>query len=522
MHQWCFVVGNDTLRFMVIAPEKLPDMSVDELREAVQSLLKTVTFKQATIDKLTHENAYLKRLKFAAQSERFSADQRSLLEETLDADLQAVSDEIAQLSSNDVPPATAKVQPKRQPLPANLPRTDIHHEPDSTTCKTPSCGCQLKRIGEDVAEKLDYVPGVFSVERHIRGKWACAQCETLIQAPVDAHIIDKGIPTTGLLAQVLVAKFADHLPLYRQEAIFGRAGLAIPRSTLGSWVGSCGVQLQPLVDALKADILTHNVVHADETPVQMLKPGTGKTHRAYLWAYAAGAFEDTKAVVYDFCDSRAGENARVFLGEWRGSLVCDDFSGYKQLMTQGVMEVGCLAHARRKFFDLHVSNKSQIAQSALEQIARIYDIEREIKELNSDARQRIRQERSKPLLDALHQWMILNRRQITDGSATAKALDYSLRRWGALTRFVSDGQLPVDNNHIENQIRPIAIGRNNWLFAGSLRAGKRGAAVMSLIQSAKLNGHDPYAYLQDVLTRLPTQRNSTIGELLPHRWTPQA
>jgi transposase len=378
----------------------------------------------------------------------------------------------------------------------------------------------MKRIGEDVAEKLDYVPGIFSVERHIRGKWACAQCQTLTQAPVDAHIIDKGIPTTGLLAQVLVAKFADHLPLYRQEAIFGRAGLAIARSTLGAWVGRCGVQLQPLVDALKADILSHSVVHADETPVQMLKPGNGKTHRAYLWAYAAGAFEDTKAVVYDFCESRAGENAKVFLGAWRGSLVCDDFSGYKQLMAQGVTEVGCLAHARRKFFDLHVSGKSQIAQSALEQIARIYDIEREIKELPAEERKRIRQARSKPLLDAFRQWMILHRQKITDGSATAKALDYSLRRWSALTRFVSDGQLPVDNNHIENQIRPIAIGRNNWLFAGSLRAGKRGAAVMSLIQSAKLNGHDPYAYLKDVLTRLPMQRASMIGELLPHRWQP--
>jgi transposase len=505
---------------MVITPEQLPHMSVDELRDVVQSLFKTLTFKQATIDKLTHENAILKRLKFAAQSERFSAEQRSLLDETLDADLQAVNDEIAQLQSDDTAQPKAKQQPKRQVLPANLPRTDIHHEPDSTTCNTTGCGCQLMRIGEDVAEKLDYVPGVFSVERHIRGKWACAQCETLTQAPVDAHVIDKGIPTTGLLAQVLVAKFADHLPLYRQEAIFGRAGLAIPRSTLGAWVGSCGVQLQPLVDALKAEILSHSVVHADETPVQMLKAGTGKTHRAYLWAYAAGAFEDTKAVVYDFCDSRAGENAKVFLGDWRGSLVCDDFSGYKQLMTQGVTEVGCLAHARRKFFDLHASNKSQIAQSALEQIARIYEIERETKELNSDERQRIRQERSKPLLDALHQWMVVNRQKITDGSATAKALDYSLRRWGALTRFIENGQLPIDNNHIENQIRPIAIGRNNWLFAGSLRAGKRGAAIMSLIQSAKLNGHDPYAYLKDVLTRLPTQRNSMIGELLPHRWTP--
>lgn len=219
-----------------------------------------------------------------------------------------------------------------------------------------------------------------------RGKWTCAKCQTLIQAPVDAHIIDKGIPTTGLLVQVLVAKFADHLPLYRQEAIFGRSGVAIPRSTLGAWVGSCGVQLQPLVDALKADILSHNVVHADETPVQMLKPGTGKTHRSYLWAYAAGAFEETRAVVYDFCESRAGENAKVFLGDWRGGLVCDDFSGYKQLMTQGVTEVGCLAHARRKFFDLHAANKSQIAHSALEQIGRVYEIEHEVKEFNPDER----------------------------------------------------------------------------------------------------------------------------------------
>jgi len=484
----------------------------------VQSLLQTVTFKQATIDKLTHENAVLKRLKFAAQSERFNAEQRSLLEETLDEDMQAVSDEIAQLSADDQS-ARPKSQPKRQVLPANLPRVEIHHEPDSTTC---GCGCQMKRVGEDVAEKLDYQPGVFSVERHVRGKWACAKCETLIQAPVQAHVIDKGIPTTGLLAQVLVAKFADPLPLYRQEAIFGRAGLAIARSTLGAWVGSCGVQLQPLVDALKADILGHRVVHADETPVQMLKPGTGKTHKAYLWAYAGGAFEDTKAVVYDFCESRAGENAKAFLGDWRGSLVCDDFSGYKQLMTQGVTEVGCLAHARRKFFELHASNKSQIAQSALEIFGQIYEIEREAKGFTADERRRIRQEKTRPLLDALHQWMMLNRQRITDGSATAKALDYSLRRWGALTRFVDDGQLPVDNNHIENQIRPIAVGRNNWLFAGSLRAGKRGAAVMSLIQSAKLNGHDPYAYLRDILTRLPTQRASQIGDLLPHNWKPCA
>jgi transposase len=389
---------------------------------------------------------------------------------------------------------------------------------ESTTC---GCGCRMLRIGEDVAEKLDYEPGVFSVERHVRGKWACAQCETLVQAPVEAHIIDKGIPTAGLLAQVLVAKFADHLPLYRQEKIFGRAGFEIARSTLAQWVDSCGVQLQPLVDALSQEILTHGVLHADETPVQMLKPGNGKTHRAYLWAYAPGAFEDMKAVVYDFCESRAGEHARAFLDDWRGSLVCDDYAGYKAGFASGrVIEAGCLAHAPRKFFDLHAANKSQVAASALQQISAVYEIERELKDLPPDKRLRARKVRSLPVLDALHRWMLLTRQKITDGSATARALDYSLKRWTALTRFAGDGRLPVDNNHIENQIRPIAIGRNNWLFAGSLRAGKRAAAVMSLIQSAKLNGHDPYAYLKDVLTRLPTHKNNLIEELLPHRWTP--
>jgi transposase len=321
---------------------------------------------------------------------------------------------------------------------------------------------------------------------------------------------------------VLVAKYADHLPLCRQEGIFGRAGVAIPRSTLAQWVGVCGVRLQPLVDAMKAELLQHRVLHADETPVQMLKPGDGKTHRAYLWAYAPGAFEALRAVVYDFCESRTGEHAHKFLDEWKGSLICDDFSGYKALIASGVTEVGCLAHARRKFFDLHAANKSQIAGFALEQLSRVYDIEREVKNLDAEQRKAIRQQKSKPVLDALHQWMALQRQKVPDGSATAKALDYSLRRWVALTRFVEDGQLPLDNNWIENQIRPIAIGRNNWLFAGSLRAGQRAAAVMSLIQSARMNGHDPYAYLKDVLTRLPTQRASRIAELLPHRWQANA
>jgi transposase len=514
----------------VIDEAQLKTLDAQQLREVVRSLMgrvaaqdaeiqqrdREIAFKQATIDKITHEMAVLKRLKFAAKSEHFNAEQKSLLEEAIDADLEALQRELEQLAP-EAPAEREKQTPKRQPLPANLPRREIRHEPASTTC---ACGCALQRIGQDVAEKLDYQPGVFSVERHIRGKWVCAKCETLVQAPVPAHIIDKGIPTTGLLAQVLVAKYIDHQPLYRQESIFERGGLGIPRSTLAAWVGACGVQLQPLVDALKDELLRHAVLHADETPVAMLKPGHGKTHRAYLWSYCTGAFEPTKAVVYDFADSRAGRHAKAFLGAWRGTLVCDDYSGYKALFEQGVVEAGCLAHARRKFHELWANHQSQIAHEALELFGRLYKVEDEVRDLDAAARQRIRQGRSRPWAKALHTWLQAHRLKVPDGSATAKAIDYSLNRWAALVRYIDDGRLPADNNWVENQIRPIALGRSNWLFAGSLRAGQRAAAIMSLVHSARINGHDPYAYLRDVLERLPTQPASRVGELLPHRWQP--
>ena len=486
-------------------PAHLDRLNADELRGLLIE-------SQAKIDKLTYELAYYKRQRYGVKAEHLSPEQAQLFEETADADLAAMTEELEQLSAS---PAKEKAQAKRKPLPTELPRTEIHHDPESTTC---ACGCQMKRIGEDVAEKLDYTPGTFTVERHISGKWACAQCETLVQAPVPAHVIDKGIPTTGLLAQVLIAKYLDHLPLYRQEAIFGRAGLAIPQSTLAHWVGQMGVALQPLVDALKAEMLAHPVLHADETPVAMLDPGAGKTHRAYLWSYSIGAFEPIKAVVYDFAESRAGQHARDFLGDWRGTLVCDDYSGYKALIAQGVTEAGCMAHARRKFFELHTNHQSQIAGEALEYFQTLYAIERDVAELDTEDRQRLRQEQARPILDDFETWLKRRRQQVPNGSATAKAIDYSLKRWTALIHYLNDGQVPIDNNWIENRIRPIALGRKNWLFAGSLRAGKRAAAIMSLIQSAKLNGLDPFAYLKDVLSRLPTQPYSKITELLPHRW----
>ena len=503
--------------------EDLDTLDPEQLRQALRASRAEVAFKQAIIDKLTHENAVLKRLKFAAKSEAYSAEQKSLLEDTLDSDLAAVAAEIEGLQPS-AKAAGEKQAPKREKLPANLPRREIRHEPENTTC---GCGTPMQRIGEDVAEKLDYQPGVFTVERHVRGKWVCKCCEKLVQAPVAPHVIDKGVPTTGLLAQVLVAKYLDHLPLYRQEAIFERAGHLIARSTLAQWVGECGVQLQPLVDALAVELLRQPVLHADETPVAMLKPGHGKTHRAYLWSYCTTPFNPVKAVVFDFADSRGGQHVRGFLGlpgthdkpGWQGKLVTDDFSGYKACFELGVTEVGCMAHARRKFHELWVNHGSQVGEQALKFFGALYDVEREVADADSPARLDARR-RSRPVADALHQWMRQQRQKIPDGSATARAIDYSLNRWVALTRFLDDGDLPIDNNWVENRIRPIAIGRQNWLFAGSLRAGKRAAAVMSLIHSAKLNGLDPFAYMRDVLERLPTQPASRIVELLPHHWQP--
>ena len=521
-----------------IDPAKLHELSADQLRELTRELLarterdgREIGWRDAKIDKLTFEIAQLKRMKFDRSSEQLSAEQRALFDEAVDGDIAAIDEQLAALQATLPPkPEDEKKTPKRKPLPERLPRRDVHHEPEDTTC---GCGQAMKRIGEEISEKLDYTPGVFTVERHVRGKWCCAGCRTLVQAPVPAAVIDKGIPTAGLLAHVLVAKHADHLPLYRQEAIFGRAGLAIPRATLGAWVGQCGARLEPVAQALKAELLRCQVLHADETPVAVLAPGKGKTQRAYLWAYAAARSEPIKAVVYDFAPGRSGEHARAFLGHeperqerdqrpWTGLLVCDDFSGYKALFELGVTEVGCMAHARRKFVELHTANKSSIAGAPLQLIGELYQVERDIDGL-TDLGERVAQRRSRsaPVAKALHDWLIAHRSKVPGGTATAKAIDYSLNRWAALTRYLDDPRLPIDNNHDEQQIRPWATGRKNWLFAGTLAAGKRAAVITSLIQSAKLNGHDPYAYLKDVLHRLPTQRASEIGQLLPHRWTPR-
>jgi transposase len=500
----------------------LSQLSIDQLRTLVEQQARSLAQKDEAIkryrireEQMSHEIALLRRHRYGKSSEGLDAHQLSLLQELIDEDTSAVEMELEKVSLTR--PKADKQQAKRQPLPAQLPRSEIRHEPDSTTC---ACGCQMTRIGEDVSEKLDYTPGTFSVERHIRGKWACSSCETLIQAPVAPHLIDKGIPTTSLLSQVLVSKYADHLPLYRQQQIYARAGVELPRSTLADWVGRCGVELTPLVERLHEVLKQQPILHADETPVAMLAPGKKRTHTAYVWAYATTRFADIQGVVYDFRPSRAGQAARDFLKGWKGKLVCDDYSGYKAGFEQGMTEIGCMAHARRKFHELHVANQSPIAEKALRYIALLYDIEREAVKLNHQARQQLRRDKAKPILDKLRQWLIGQREQVTNGTSTAKAIDYSLKRWDALVRYLDDGQVPIDNNWVENQIRPWALGRSNWLFAGSLRSGQRAANIMSLIQSAKINGLDPQAYLKDVMERMPTIKYSTLDQLLPHKWKP--
>ncbi len=483
-------------------------------------------FKTAALERITFELARLKAWKFAARTEAMNAEQRQLFEETVAADeasLQAQLDALQDQAYVPSAPAEVKRQPKRQALPEHLVRVEHHHEPENTLCPTADCAQPMVRVGEDISERLDIVPAQFFVHRHIRGKWACKCCQILVQEPVEPQIIDSGIPTSGLVAHTLVSRFVDHLPYYRQEAINARSGVHTPRSTLAAWSGRGGAALQPLFDAHKDFVLGSQVLHADETPVDMLDPGAGKTKKAYVWAYARGGFDAKPGVAYDFCVGRGAKYPTAFLHGWTGTLVRDEFSGYVAVLKlPGREAAGCLAHARRKFDELIKVNQSPVAQQAVQRIALIYRVEREAKELTSGERLAVRQTKSKPLWEELHAWLRLERGRVPEGSAVARAIDYSLNAWGALTVHLQDGAVPVDNNHIENLMRPWAMGRKAWLFAGSELAGQRAAVVMSLVQSAKLNGYDPWAYLKDVLERLPTHLNSRIEELLPHCWTAPA
>ena len=491
--------------------------SVLVTRDLIERLQAELKFKQTKIEALNFEIARLKRWRFGSSAESLEATTQAVL---FDAILGDTALEDAAAKAGAAPAGAApriKRQAVRQALPANLRRVDRHHDIGATHC---ACGQAFKRIGEEVSEQLDCVPAQFFVLRHIRGKYACACCQTVQAAPMPAQMIDKGIPAAGLLAQVAIAKIDDHLPLYRQTEIYARSGVHIARSSMAQWLGICGVRLQPLAAALKDFILGHAVLHADETPVALLAPGRGKTKKAFVWVYRTTNFVAQRAVLYDFTLSRAGEHPQRVLGAFSGTLVSDDYSGYHALHRQGIRAAFCMAHARRKLFEAFELNASPIAGQAVALIAKLYEIEREVKDLSDEDRLLARRQRSRPVADALHAWLTTQRQLLVKADATARAIDYSLSNWSALTTFLGDGAVPIDNNAAENAIRPLAVGRKNWLFVGSQAAGERAAVLMSLIETAKLNGHDPWAYLKDVFERLPTLKNRDLAELLPHNWRP--
>ena len=504
---------------------QLDHLNLDpDTRVQVQMLLeqsqKEVHSQALKIQTLTMELAYLRRIRFGKTSESLSSTHPDLFEETLQSDLAAVNAEIEQL---DTPAKVAQIKSPRsragqQPLPDHLPRIEHRHEPESCQCN--QCGHHLVKIGEDVSEQLDVEPAKFFVHRHIRPKYTCKTCETVTAAPIPPAIIDGGMAAPGLLSWILTSKYLNHLPLYRLEQIAAREQVTLSRSTMAEWVGRTGVALQPLAERLTWHLLQSNTLHADETPVAQLDPGKGKTRKSYLWAYRSNDLEpEPRIIVFDYQAGRSGRHVQNFLENWQGHLLVDDYGGYKALFSENrenpCIELGCWAHARRKFFDLHKANDSPMAFEALQRIGNLYATEAVCKDLTIEARQQLRVDKSLPELEALHNWLIQTRAQTANGGGSAKALDYTLKRWPSLIRYAQTGHLPIDNNPVENVIRPIAIGKKNWLFTGSERAGQRAAAIQTLLGTAQLNGLNPSDWLKDTLTKLPTWPNSRIDELLP-------
>lgn len=497
------------------APSPLPEWIQAQLT-ALQSQLAErdaeLKRRDLKIQQLTLELAHHKRLRFGCKSEVLSPEQRDLFIDCRDEDGAAIVAELEQQEAS-----SSRRQYKRtgrNPLPPELPRIEHRHEPATCTCG--ECGADLVKIGEDVSEQLDVEPARFFVHRHIRPQYACRHCETITASPVPAALINGGLAAPGVHAWVLTQKYLDHMPLYRIEKISERHGVPIARSTLAQWVGQLGIALQPLVDRLVALLKAGQVLHADETPVQQLAPGQGKTKRAYLWAYRSNDLEGApRIVVFDYQSSRSGQHARDFLDGWRGHLMVDDYGGYKEIFRQGVTELACLAHCRRKFFDLHAAGAHPVAEEALRRIAELYAIEAEAREGDAAARRAVRQQEALPRLRALHDWWVAQRVTTADGTGLARAIDYSLKRWPSILRYVEGGELPIDNNPVENAIRPVCLGRRNWLFTGSERAGRRAAAIQSLLATAKLNELEPYAWLRATLEKLPAWPYSRIDELLP-------
>jgi transposase len=500
--------------------EKLPDLDTLD----VQSLKALVLAKQAELDSRTTEIENLKllilklkRMHFGPSSEKYDHDiqQLELRLEDLEANQAAAERPVAvTIALNQ----SASRKPARRPLPAALPRETETIAPEQEAC--PDCGGKLRPLGEDVSEMLEFVPARFKVIRTVRPKLSCSGCSRIIQAPAPSRPIDRGLAGPGLLAHVLVSKYADHLPLYRQAEIYQREGIELDRSTLADWVGGASRTLRPLVDALRKYVLSAEKLHGDDVPVPVLAPGNGKTKTGRLWTYVrddrpAGS-PAAAAVWFAYSPDRKGEHPAEHLRSYRGILQADGYAGFNKLYEKGdIVEAACWAHVRRKFHDLYQAHRSPIAKEALERIGQLYGIEQEIRGRSPAERKEAREARSRPLLEAMHTWWKSTLVKLSQKSDVAVAIRYALDRWRALLRFCEDGRVEIDNNAAERALRAVALGRKNYLFAGSDSGGERAAAIYSLLGSAKLNGIDPEAYLSTVLRRIADHPINRIAELLP-------
>ena len=500
---------------MEIDPNHLPT-DTNALQALVRQLLGALQAQSLKIAELEARIAKLKRSQFGQSSEKVALEI-----EQLEQELDALHEEEAVQAIARPQAVQALIEkPYRKALPEHLPREVTVHEP---ACTCPNCGGQLRKLGEDITEVLDYVPASFKVIRHVRPKLSCRVCETIVQMPMPSLPIERGKPGPGLLAHVLVAKYADHLPLYRQSGIYAREGVDLERSTLADWVARSTALLDPLIEALRKDVLASDILHGDDTPVPVLAPGLGKTKTGRLWTYVRDGrpygSDVPPACAFYYSPDRKGQHPQSHLKTFKGVLHADGYAGFNAIFETGtVTEAACWAHVRRKFFDAHAATSSPIAKEALERIADLYAIEAQIKGKPPDERRRCRQEQSLFLVADLKAWAETALQKISGKSELAKAMRYAQSRWPALCCYLNDGRVEIDNNAAERSIRSIALGRKNYLFAGSDTGGQRAAAIYSLIETCKLNGIDPEAYMRNILTRIADHKINRIPELLPWNW----
>jgi transposase len=499
--------------------------TVESLLRVVEARESEVAFLKLMIDKLKLQLLRRTRSQFGPSSEQLQDPQIALIEGQ-------PLDEHAAPKARAKLPAAANPPEIDRTLPAHLARETRHYRPETTAahldttaqpCGCTACGGRLRQIGQDVSEQLEYVPSRFKVIRHVRPKLACVSCQTIFQAEAPSRPIARGMAGPGLLAHVMVSKYCDHAPLYRQSGIYAREGVHIDRSTMAGWVDQGDALLDPLVAALGRYTLACQKVHADDTPVKVLDPGRGRAKTGRLWVYVRddrpAASSDPPAVWFRYSPDRKGEHPQRHLNSFRGILQADAYGGWGKLYEHGrIREAACWAHARRPFWDLHLSlgrAPGTVAEQALQRIAALYRIEAEIRGRPPEERRQQRQARAGPLLKGLHAWLSAMVGRVSAKSELAAAIGYSLTRWQALTRYLDDGRIEIDNNAAERALRGVSLGRKNYLFMGSDAGGERAAAIYSLVETAKLNGLDPEGYLREVLGRIADHPINRIDELLP-------